>query len=237
MKKILSYAIKFFIIEILLLLLPLKCLMRSNQLYWPFLSWSFQSNFFLFLMMIWRLIWDIKKDKQQVFIYPKIFSILELLSMTNVTLTIVALFVQIINQEDISFSLINVMFYLLIPGLSIMNYLILENHYFFSSKYCFCCALGPLYYFFLMVICNSFDVVFNSSGHNSKYFPYPFMNYYDHGWFELSNKIMEIGYMFWIILFVLLSIGIGFLYYFLINKRMICEKEMQLHFLMIEDKN
>lgn len=237
MKKILSYSIKFFIIAILLILLPLKCVMRNNNFYYPFLSWSFQSNLFLLIMVVWRLILDIKKEKQPLCFYPKVFSILELLSMTNVTLTMVSIFLQNINQMDAPFSYINIMFYLLIPVLSIINYLLLENHYFFSNKYCFGCVLGPFYYFFLIVICNSFDVVFNSSGHNNKYFPYPFMNYYDHGWFQLSNDITNMGYFLWIIIFVLFSLGIGFFYYYLIEKRMIREKEVKLHILMIEDNN
>lgn len=218
MKKILSYAIKFFNIAILLILIPLKWLLPNNYFYFPFLSWSFQSNLFLLIMMVWRLILDIKKEKQTIIIFPKVFSIFELVSMANSTLTIMSIFLQIINNIDSTFSYINIVFNLLIPVLSIINYLLLESHYFFKHRYCFCCTLGPFYYSFLIIICNSFDVVFNNSGNNNKYFPYPFMNYYDHGWFHLSNEIMNMGYFLWIIIFMLFSIGIGFLYYFLIKK-------------------
>ncbi len=190
-------------------------------------------------MTIVRLVIDILLDKQSIKRLPKLFSVMEMIAICAISVTFMIynfILTPILiakGEWHMILSFPSLCLHIIIPIVSLINYLILENHALISKKSILWSGTFSLYYLAFVLVCNTLNVVFNNSEGNDKYFPYFFMNYYDHGWFRIGHSFEEIGLFYWMIIIVGGSCLLGLIFYMTIYPRMERVKEARIDHLLI----
>lgn len=224
MKKIIITYLKILNIILVLGAVFVQYYFKQSLFTNGFLSFTVQSNLFvvitLFLSLLVKLLLNNKYNKS-VF---RFIEVLEIVAAVAISLTFIIfnfmLAPGLIYKGNVSylFTFQSLILHFISPMMYVITFLFLEEHK-FNIEDGFFGILFPFYYLFFVFLCNFKNIQFNNSRSNERYFPYFFMNYYDNGFFNIGNSILEIGFGYWILLLTILTIIITFLYIRIIKNR------------------
>ena len=220
-KKYVSLSLEF-IVVICSIIGVILSILRNGDPYMggpsTILYFTIQSNiwiaFILCLIFVCKIIGEIKNKnylKNWMYIVKYIFTVS--ISLTGVVYC--GLLAPVLPKEYNAWNLPSVLTHIIVPVCSIIDVIIDQFKFKINNKQTFLVLIPPLYYLVFAIIgyFAGFEYV------NGENYPYFFLNFgCDAGLFGFIKDPIEIGCFYWMMLFLLVVLGLGFLYKFIINK-------------------